>query len=171
MVSDLLKILQALQAAQSAEEKDRLEQELRVAVAADIRALFAEYPNRRRTFGAIRGNLGIFDPPEKQEELKAILYAMGARPKSGEGDTKYWHLPADTGTDVSIDDTPPRPAWTLIYGLVLIAFLGAAAFGVFQFDLLGSSAPSYASFAECVADQPNDQGIPEWRIHCTNLQY
>ena len=171
MVSDLLKILQALQAAQSAEEKARLEQELRDAVETDIRALFAEYPNRRRTFGAIRGNLGIFDPPEKQEELKAVLYAMGARPKNGEGDTKYWHLPATTDAGARTLETPPRPPWTLIYGAVLIALLGGAAYSLFQFDLIDPRAPSYASFSDCIAAQPDNQGVAQWRIHCTNLEF
>ena len=93
MVSDLLKILQAIQAAHSDEEKKKLEHELSDAVQTEIRNLFEGYPKRRRSFDAIRENLGIFDPPEKQEELKNILFSMGARPQKGKGGKNYWQLP------------------------------------------------------------------------------
>lgn len=130
MISDLLKILQAIQTSQSAEERAQLEQELNRAVEDDIRTLFAEYENRRRTFGAIRENLGIFDPPEKQEELKNILYAMGARPQKGSGDKKYWHLPDTTEQPKPPPD--PRTPWSLIYAILLIGILLLGSFTIFD---------------------------------------
>ena len=112
MISDLLKILQAIQSSSSAEEKARLEQELLTAVESDINALFDDpkYPKRRRTFGAIRRALGIFD--DGPQRLKEILYNMGARPVSGEGDEAYWELKKavarmDSGGSVLPD--PPDP--------------------------------------------------------------
>ena len=110
MIGDLVKLFQAVQSAQTEQEKSDREEALRQAVEADIRALFDDpkYPQRRRSFSAIRKGLGIFD--SDPEKLKGILYAMGARPKGqGEGDEAHWHLPAATVVSGEAPESdPPR---------------------------------------------------------------
>lgn len=148
MISDLLKILNAIQTSQSDEQREELESELLRKVQSEIEALFTKFPERRRTFGAIREALGIFDPPAKQEELKQILFDLGARPKNGKGDQKYWHLPlVEELSETSSGST--WKGWRLVYSIVLLAFLVSAAYGLFKVFTL-SSILEIGSLEECL---------------------
>ncbi|MEO0990676.1 MAG: hypothetical protein AAFX00_06990 [Pseudomonadota bacterium] len=157
MISDLLKILEAIRSASSEKEKARLEDELLSAVRTDIQRLFddLDYPNRRRTFMEISQVLGIFD--DDPQKLKEILYEMGARPKSGEGDETFWELKAVTHA-VSDQElrTPERTSgigWPKIYAILgafaaLVAIFGFFGIGNFN-DLFPGDEP--ATKAECLA--------------------
>ncbi len=164
MISDLLKILSAIQDAKSSEEEAALRRELQQAVEVDIRAHFdnAQYPNRKRSFESIKKALGIFD--DNPQELKTILYAMGARPKRGRAD--YWHLPKDRARS-SPQQAKPM-SWSRVYaGLgalaALVAILGF--FGVSGADIFGG--PEFTNRQECLdAANSNMRKISEcYRNH------
>ena len=129
LISDLLKILEAIQSSQSDEERAELESKLLEEVKNEIKKMFEKYPKRRRTFGALRQGLGIFDPPERQEELKKILFDMGARPTTGDGDEKYWHLPKSL--DLETGTNGKRSLWPFVYTILLLVFLIASGYTLF----------------------------------------
>ena len=128
MISDLLKLLQAIEAAQSAEEKARLSEELSAAVKSDIRQLFDDATSDQLSFSAIKDALGIFDPEEKQQELKQILYGMGARRTADPDENEAWHFPKAVQEP---KEPPKKPPWSLIYAIILIVVLVIGAFSIF----------------------------------------
>ena len=129
---DILKVFQSVESAQERERKRAFLHERREAIEADIRDLFAQYDGRRRSFGALRDSLGIFDTAEKQEVLKDILWEMGAEPKGGLGDKKMWHLPDDTNRRVN--QRKPETPWSLIYAIILVVLLAAGAVTLLDFS-------------------------------------
>lgn len=124
MINDALSILEAIRSAKDAEEKQRLENELLGIVQSDIKSVFdnPQYPKRKRSFRAIQGALGIFD--DDPQELKEILFKMGARPTNSK--RKYWHLPKDATRPSEVHRLAKKrkngPTWSLI-----ITSLGALA--------------------------------------------
>lgn len=145
MVSDLLKILQAIQSAQSDEEKRRLESEFAQAVHAHIRDFYDDprYPRRRRSFAAIRKSLQIYN--DKESDLRDVLYAMGGRAVKGDGEDALWELPENPGTPMP--DPPPRAVWSQVYvALAAIAVLVAG--GGWFLGLYGSGEPPICNLAE-----------------------
>ncbi|MEP6018147.1 MAG: hypothetical protein ABJ251_06650 [Paracoccaceae bacterium] len=150
MVSDLLKILSAVQHASSTEEKNRLEGVLLSAVEQDIRNLFEDpkFPQRKRSFQSIQGALGIFD--EDPQKLKKILYEMGARKRIGRKD--YWHL-----SETSVDLDTARSRNPLLSWSRLLSALGGiaaivAVLGFFQLDgtIIWDMLTDYSDRQECL---------------------
>ena len=136
MISDALKILETIQSAQSAGEKEKLESDLLDAIREDIQDFFDDpkYPLRRRSFGAISRKLGIFD--DDPQQLKEILFKLGARPSKGEGEDTQWHLPKSA---TNIQTPKKRKTWASIYSALgaLAALLAILAyFGVTPGDIL-----------------------------------
>ncbi len=129
-ISDFLEIADRLRAAQDASEKVAVSQELQLAIQAEIQDLFDDpkYPNRRRSFGAIKIRLGIIDDSSaefSQARLRQILFGMGARVHRGDGDEALWELPHKDEQSKSKNgrsDIRSRSRWSYIY-----AALGALA--------------------------------------------
>lgn len=125
MIGDLIKIFETVQSAQTEQERKDLERQLVSAAQAEIRVLFDDpkYPRRRRTFGAIRQRLAIFD--NDPDKLTQILFLMNARRLRGDGDDALWELP-----NAQTPDSPRNPMrWqtvALLIGacaLVIVGFL------------------------------------------------
>lgn len=71
-------------------------------VARDIARLFDDpaCPDRRLSLAAIRARLGGYD--RRDPDLREILFSMGARVRSGQGEAALWEL-------IHADTPAPRP--------------------------------------------------------------
>ena len=126
MISDVLTLRKELISAadnqDAADRKARFDAQVR----REIARLFddPQYPQRRRSFGVIRKRLGVFD--ENDPELKAILFSMGARVHSGEGEAALWELAPGAATPpVPPGRKRPLPVRLGLIGLVSAVVLGA----------------------------------------------
>jgi len=151
MIRDLIAIFDAVLGAQSDQEKADREAELLDAVRAEIRDLYDDpkYPRRRRTFGAIRQRLAIYD--NDPDTLTKILFAMNARRVKGDGDTALWELPRQV--EGAETPAPPRKPmrWQTLAAIIAIGavvVLGALNFNTVRGWFAGSGP---ATKAECLA--------------------
>ncbi len=177
MALDPIKIEEALRAARSEREKLYQQARLTFSIRKAIHDLFDDpaYPQRRRSFGAIRNKLGIFEG--KEQELRDMLFAMQARVHRGEGDDQLWHLPADAPRPV--EPERPRPPYRLIIlavlaVLLLVLGLWKQIAGETPFETLSRLWPNpveFETFAECIAAQPDSESIPNWRIKCQHMEF
>ena len=166
MIGDLLDLLRAAQSAQSDQEKTERESAFRQAVEVEIQNLFQDpkYPNRRRSFGAIRKRLGVFD--KDPDGLKHILFGMGALVYSGENDDAFWELPDMVGATNGIGNTiigpsdpvkPPRrsrnwvPLIFLAICIVVVLSLWETVFSKIPIGSLSDLFEPDRTHADCVA--------------------
>jgi hypothetical protein len=119
MIGDLLKLFETVQSAQSDQEKADREHELETAVQAEIRSMFDDpkYPRRRRSFGAIRQRLAIFD--DDPGRLTEILFRMKARRVRGDGDDALWQLPEQTPGATGSQPPRKRRRWQTVAAVLL----------------------------------------------------
>ncbi len=101
MLGDLVKLYDAVQSAETDREKLRRESELNDRISHYLYRMFddPEFPNRRRTLGALKKGLAIFD--DDPILLQTHLVRVGATRLRGDGDDELWHLPQDSA--------PPAP--------------------------------------------------------------
>ncbi|MFY0619454.1 hypothetical protein [Shimia sp.] len=94
-----------------------------------VHALFddPQYPKRQRSFGAIQKSLGVFD--NKEDELRDILFDMGAVVIHGEDDTQHWYLPNTIAPPT--EPEKPKPP----YRIMAIAVIVVAIPALIYFDL------------------------------------
>lgn len=131
-ISDLAKLYETVQSAQSDQEKRRRAGELDDSIEAHIRSLFddPQYPRRRRSFGIIRKGLPIFD--EEPKELQRHLIRIGAHRAKGEGDDELWHLPPKNGRRWW-----PDVNWVRVGALAAIIATGVAVLQFIEISDLG----------------------------------
>lgn len=152
MLGDLAKLYDAMQSAQTDQEKLRRATAVDDAVESYLRAEFdnPDYPKRRRSLGALKKGLAIFD--EDPISLQTHLVRIGATRQQGTGDDEVWHLPAAGG--VSPRRRHRRWLWRKV-ALVLAALAAAISALLGYLDIAGDEIlwiiwPSGETYETCI---------------------
>ncbi|MBO9467750.1 hypothetical protein J7443_21140 [Tropicibacter sp. R15_0] len=163
-IQDILSVGEKLRdAAREGEaEQERLEFQDKVKLA--IREVFddPDYPKRRRSFGAIRKKLFIFDDSSEDfshARLRQILFSMEVEHLRGEGDAAFFYLPPLTQQEVATDDTrgigdppPEKPSklWPWFLAFVLLVLLALWLSPVYSW-VAEIFQPGTTSFQDCIS--------------------
>ncbi|SMX30320.1 hypothetical protein TRP8649_04463 [Pelagimonas phthalicica] len=163
-IQDILSVGEKLRdAAREGEaEQERLEFQDKVKLA--IREVFddPDYPKRRRSFGAIRKKLFIFDDSSEDfshARLRQILFSMEVEHLRGEGDAAYFYLPPLTqpqkAKDVAVGTNiraPRRPSklWLWFLLIVLLVLLALWLWPVIS-QVAGLFPSGTTSFQDCIS--------------------
>ena len=125
MISDLLKLRQELRSAEAGAAQAGKSARFQARIETEIAGLFADpkFPQRRRSFGQIRGRFGpVFEG--RDSELGQILIDMGAHVHKGSGDDALWEFSRDDHAAWSQRATARRPfSWYRLGSALLIAAL------------------------------------------------
>lgn len=93
MISDLIKLYEAVQTAADKHTERQRQEELNKQVQAEIEKLFEpnpRWPKGQRRFDVISRSLGIFN--DRPDELRQFLFEIGARSKTGSEGEELWEL-------------------------------------------------------------------------------